>query len=359
MLLFRTLRTADLIELCRSMRYSLGSGLMIFDVMDLLANHGTPRVRAVAADISKELKAGWSLQDALAKQSRTLPPLFISLATVGDESGNLPEVLHELEKYYLLQQKVRREFQEQIAWPMLQFVAAIVVITVLIYVLGILPPMQMNRGKPQYLDPLGLGLVGERGAVIFLGSVCGILLGGFVVYRLLVRLLGRRPVVERLLLAVPGVGPCLLAMAVARFCIAGRLMLETSLSILKTLRLAFMATDNAAFIAIYPAVEASLKQGNSIVSSFVQANLFPQRFLSAVGVGEESGKLPETLRTMGEEYDDEARRRLIWLSRLCGWVVWMGVAVVLITCIFSIFNNVYIKSIENAMPPTRIPGPPK
>jgi type IV pilus assembly protein PilC len=357
MLLFQRLRNTDLIELCRSMRYSLGSGLMLLDVMDILTAQGTPRIRAVAANIGKELRAGWSLQDALNKQGQVLPPLFISLAAVGEESGNLPEVMGELEEYYLFQQKVRREFHEQIAWPILQFVVAVLVITLLIYALGVIQPLSGAGGMPtKPLDPLGLGLTGERGAAIFFGSVCATVVSLFVLYRGLVLLLGRRPLVERVLLAIPAIGPCLKAMAIARFCMAGRLMLETSLSILKTLRLTFAATDNLAFIAVFPTVEASLKRGNSIATSFLRTNLFPQRFLSSVGVGEESGRLPEALRTLGQEYDEEARRRMIWLSRVFGGLVWLGVTAIIITCIFNIFNNVYLKSIESVLPgPGRYP----
>jgi type II secretory pathway component PulF len=233
---------------------------------------------------------------------------------------------------------------------MLQFVAAIGIVTLLIYVMGLLPGVPGPRGDQAKFDPLGLGLVGASGARIFFFTVSGILAGVAVLWLSLKRLLARRATFERVLLATPMVGPCLRALAIARFCLAGRLMLDTSLSILKTLRLAFMATDNAAFVAVFPRVEASLRQGNSIATSFTEARVFPERFLSAVGVGEESGKLPETLRYQANEYDDEARRRLTWLTRLCGWLVWLGVACVILWCIFSIFTNVYLKNVEKFLP---------
>lgn len=345
---FRRLRLAELIELCRSMRFALESGLMLRDVMDMLATRNTRRVRLLAGQISKEIKSGWSLQDALGKQTGVVPPLFVSLVTVGEESGSLPEVLGELEKYYLLQQKLRREFNEQIAWPVLQFVAAILVITLLIYILGIIPKVEGPKGTEQ-LDPLGLGLIGPRGALIFTGYVWGILAGIVLLFLLVRRLLRRRAIIERSLLLLPAVGPCLRAIALTRFCIAARLMLETSLSVLKTLRLAFVATDNAAFIAVSPRVEASLRQGNSITVSFNRGRIFPEKFLSAVGVGEESGRLPEMFRHQGEEYDDEARRRLAWLTRFISWLVWLAVAGVIITCIFQIFLNVYLGNIQRAL----------
>jgi type IV pilus assembly protein PilC len=349
MILFRRLRVAELIELCRSLRYGLGAGLMLREVMDLLAARGTRRVRALAGEIGKQLRSGWSFQDALDKQRRLLPPLFISLVAVGEESGNLPEVFAEMERYYQLQQRLGREFREQIAWPCLQFTAAVVIISLLIYVMGLLPSIQGPRGG-QPIDPLGLGLVGAKGAWTFLGGVCGILAAGAALFLLARRLLRRRAVVERVLLFLPGIGPCLRALALARFCIASRLMFETSLSVLKTLRLAFLATDNPAFIAVSPRVETALRQGNTVTASLERAALFPEKFLSAVGMGEESGRLPEAFRHQGDEYDEEGRRRLTWLTRIGSWLVWLAVAVTIITCVFRIFTTAYLGNIERVMP---------
>lgn len=351
--LFRRLGPTDLIELCRALRFSLSSGIMLREAMELVAERSGPRVRRVAALIARDLKAGWSLPDALQKQQNVLPPLFVSLATVGEESGGLPEVLFELEKYYTLRLKLRRDFNGQIAWPVFQFIIATFVVTFLLYLMGVLP--RADRQEP--LDPLGLGLVGPRGALIFFASVCTGLACLAVLYLVLKRLLQRLALVERLILRVPAVGPCLRALALARFCMAARLMLETSLSVLKTLRLAMLATDNAAFIAAIPQMESSLRRGNSITTSFEQAGRFPPRFLNAVAVGEESGRLPETLLHQGEEYDDEARRRMTWLTSLSAWLVWLAVAVVIIICIFRIFNEAYLKNIERHMPkPGRSPS---
>jgi type IV pilus assembly protein PilC len=343
----RRLPVSALLDLCRSMRYSLGSGIMLRDIMDLLANKGTRQIRPVAAKISKDLKAGWSLQDALNKQEDAFPPLFMALTAVGEETGNLPEVLHELEKYYELQQKLRRDFWGQVSWPVIQFVAAVLVVTMLIYILGIIAEVRHGEAP---LDPLGLGLYGTTGAIIFFGAVTSTVLAATLLFLLVKRLFRRRALVERVLLATPGLGPCLRAITMTRFCVAGRMMLETNLSVFKMLRLAFLATDNAAFTSTIPKVEASLRQGNSITTALTTANVFSERFLAAVAVAEESGRLPESLRFQGDEYDDESRRRLTFLTRVAGSLVWLVVAAIIITCIITIFRTVYLGNIEKVLP---------
>jgi type II secretory pathway component PulF len=100
-----------------------------------------------------------------------------------------------------------------------------------------------------------------------------------------------------------------------------------------------------AFVATFPEVEKSVRQGNSLATSFGKARVFPDRFLSAVAVAEDSGRLPESLRFLSDEYDDETRRRLTWLTRVASFVVWLAVAIVIIIVIFTIFNK-YITMLD-------------
>jgi type II secretory pathway component PulF len=217
-------------------------------------------------------------------------------------------------------------------------VAGILIITGLILVLGWVAETRTDTPKELRFDPIGLG-VGPEAAIRFL-LIVGVTLAGLTALFLLAQyLLRRRAAVERILLALPGIGPTLRAMAMTRFCIAGRLMLETSLSIFKTIRLAFMATDNMAFISAYPTVDASVRQGNTLYTSFSKAGVFTDRFLSAIAIAEESGKLPEALRYLSDEYDDESRRGMAWLTRVASFVVWLAVATLIIVCVFSIFKQ--------------------
>lgn len=348
MFFFRRLSIKDLIDLCRSMRYSLASGLTLRDVMDLLTTNGPPRIRPVAAQISKELKSGWSLQDAIGKQASVFPPIFLALVTVGEESGNLPEVLAELEKYYKVQQKLRREFIDQISWPLIQLVMAVFVIAALIVILDFVS--KLNPGSGAATDPLGFGLTGTEGALKFLGIVFGSAALLITLFFVLKRLLRRRAIVEKVLLRVPAFGPCVRAIAMTRFCVALHLMLETSLSVRKTLRLALVATDNLAFTSGQGAVEAALVRGETITSALSACRVFPSHFLGVVAIAEESGRLPEVLRNQAEEYDEEARRRLSFVNKIFSYGIWLFILGFMAFAVIRIFIEVYVKQIQNNLP---------
>src|SRR5262249_37350998 len=152
---FSRLSLGNLIELCRVLRHYLQSGLSLVEAFRKQAKSGASGVRPVAGRILARLEKGDALEEALKAEKNVFPPLFVTLAVVGEKTGNLPEVIAELEKYYLFRKKLWNQFIGMIAWPVLQFNAAIFVLAGLIFMMGFVAEMT-GGGKP--LDPLGLGL---------------------------------------------------------------------------------------------------------------------------------------------------------------------------------------------------------
>jgi type II secretory pathway component PulF len=331
MLFSSRLPLSSLIDTCRTLRHYLGAGLTMRDVFRQLARKGPRDVQPMARRVLAHVEQGESLEDALAHEKALLPPLFLSLATVGEQTGNLPEIFRELEQYFILQQRLRRQFWSQSFWPIFQFFTAIFVIAGMIYLIGILTP---SGSKP--FDPLGFGLTGTTGAGIFLaialGTVAAVVAGFLVATRLLKQ--GAR--VDAFLLRVPALGPCLRALALTRYCLAQRLTLETGMPIKTAVRLSLSATGNAAFTAAADVVLAGIKRGDELTACLAQARLFPTDFLHMLAVGEERGRLTEILEHQGDYYQEESSRRLTALTQAASWGVWLLTALFIIFLIFRI-----------------------
>ncbi len=110
MLISKRLPLTSLIELwCRVMRHNLSAGLTLRHVFKQQANRGPVGVRPIADRVSQQLQEGESLQDALESEKQYFPPLFTQLVTVGEHSGALPEIFEELENYFAMQLRLRRQ----------------------------------------------------------------------------------------------------------------------------------------------------------------------------------------------------------------------------------------------------------
>lgn len=335
MLLSHKLPLSSLIDLCRSLRHYLRAGLQIPEVFQQQARRGPLPLRPIAERIAQQLLEGNSLKQALEPESEQFPPMFLELASIGEETGMLPEVFAELEKFYIRQQQLRRDFRKQITWPLIQLGLAILTITGLIFILGMLP---QHPNQPHY-DPLGLGLFGFSGVLIFLSVVSLLVGGGIAGFWLLRRSFQTKPGADEVALRVPLLGPCLRTLALGRFCLALRLTTETGMSIVEATRQSLRATGNNAFIDWTDAIQASLHDGQSLTSSLALCDLFPEEFLAVLTVAEESGQLDEVLRHQSEHYDEEASRKLAALTAAAGYGVWILVGAIIIFAIFRLFSS--------------------
>lgn len=334
MLLTRQLPLPSLIEFCRALRHNLGAGISIRRTFRQQAERGPVAVRPVAERIAQELDEGESLEATLKREKGVFPPLFISLVTVGEQTGSLPEVLHELEKYFMLQQRLWRQFLQQISWPMIQFILAPFVIAGMIFFLALLS----SGGTP--FDPLGFGLRGAGGALTFLLSYFGAFGLVIAAYFLLTRTLKQKAAVDDVLLRIPVIGPTLRALALMRFCIALRLTMNTGMPIASALRLSMRGTGNAAFTSREEIVREAVRSGDDLTKALGQAGVFPEDFLNIMANAEEGGRVPEVMQHQAEYYEEESSRRLTILSRAASWGVYFIIACILIFMIMRIAGSI-------------------
>jgi type IV pilus assembly protein PilC len=335
-----------LIEMCRVLRHYLGAGLTLVDVFRQQAKSGPTAVRAVSGRIADRLETGEALEQALKPEEKLFPPLFLSLTSVGERTGMLPEIFSELERYYLRQKKLRNMFIASSTWPIIQFVLAVLVVSFVLFIIGFLSPSP--DGKPAF-DPLGLGLYGASGALIFMSTIFGTVGGLILLYVLSSRWMAGKARVDRMLLTVPVLGGCLQALALARFCLALRLTTETGMSIARALRLSLRATSNSAFEAASPVVEESVKAGDDLTVALARMQLLPPDFLHILEVAEESGKLSDVLEHQYEHYHEESGRRLTALTVLASTLTWLVTAIFIVVMIFRFFLS-YLKLIDSFMP---------
>jgi type IV pilus assembly protein PilC len=331
------LSASELVGLCRTLRHQLAAGLPIVRVLRQQSERGPGAVRALAGRLLVQIESGEAMGAALAREANVLPPLFIAMGPLADETGHLPEVLAELERYYLLEQQLRRRVRSQSILPIVQFVFAVLLIAGLIFILGLIA----GTGKP-LLTFFGLG--GAAGAIAFLAAVIGTLAGVFLAWKAFRGLSRQRAAADRALLRVPVIGTCLEALAMSRLALALQLTLDSGLSIAKGLKLSLRATGNSAFAAAADDVARMLKSGQTLYEALAQARLFSVEFLAIIATAEEAGRVPEAMRQQAEYYHEEAARRLAGLARAATFGLWLLYAAFMIWMIFNI-AGVYFRAL--------------
>jgi type IV pilus assembly protein PilC len=316
---------------CRSLGTTLHAGVPVLKAVSLAGGKtSSTRLKRAMQDISERIKEGEQLSEAMAHQNDLFPALTVDMVRVAEHTGMLPEVFRSLADHYENNLRLKKDFIGQITWPVIQFFAALIIIAMLIWLMGII-----GQG-PNQLDPLGFGLFGFKGAMIWLGGWAAFLSSLFVVYMLVVRSRELAAVLGRMLLKFPVVGPCLEAFAIARFSWAFYLTQEAGMGIDDSLEASLKATSNGAFVAATDRIVQDVENGETLTDSLAGSDLFPAEFVQMVQVGETTGTVPETLNRLSPQFEDQARRSLRNMATAAGWGVWCLVAGFIIFLIFRI-----------------------
>lgn len=330
---------AALTEHCRALRHQTEAGLSLARAMKQQGQKGPRPVRPIAARLAARLEQGDDLADALEDEARYYPPLFLAISRVAEQTGQLPEALRELEKYFELQQTLWRNFIRQITWPTIQLVLAILVIALVIYILGILP------GNTAITV---IGLKGETGVQIFLGGVLAVGVLAVGLYWFTREVLKSGGAVDRLLLGIPYLGGCLEALALARFSLAMAILVEAGVKIHEAVRLSLGATANDAFIDRTTPAVAMLQGGEPLTDALRAQHVFPSDYLDIVETGEVAGREPAVFHKLAEQNHELAERRMHVLAMMAARLVWVLVAIFIIIMIFNLAMQ-YIGALEGVM----------
>jgi type IV pilus assembly protein PilC len=349
MLFDRRIKTKPLSEFLRRMGMSAESGIDIRRALASEVNRAPPSMRAEVESIESDVAVGKSLTQAFNRCGEFFPPLVRELVDVGEQTGHLPEVFKQLAEHYELRMSMRKQFISSITWPMIQFGIALAVFGLLIWISGFITGLTGNK-----TDLLGLGLTGTSGLVAYLLFLAVVAGGIWYLYMSAMRGALWVAPLQRAVYKVPMLGKALRTMAIARFAWTLHLATHTALDVKKCLRLALNSAHHVEFTSQIPQVEAGIQRGDQIHEVLSATGSFPSEFIHAIEVGEDSGRLTESLGIVARQYQDESRRALAILTQFAGYAVWGAVALLIILLIFKLFGN-YVGTINQAVEMT-MPG---
>lgn len=327
-----------LVTWCRAIKFSISAGLPLVKIFRQQAKSGPRPLRAVAADLADKLAAGESFEDALEPHRDRFPPLFVELVAVGEQTGKLEAAFDELDRYYESSLHTQRKFRSQLAYPAIQFLAAVFIIAGLIFILGFIGGGKMSV----------FGLNGAGGAVTFLCLTLGPVLALLMFLKLSADSVRWRAKIEGWLLWLPAWGPALRMFASQRFVVALGMTAEAGLRAEKALTYSFRATANSAFQNGADRAIAVVKRGGEVADAVEASGApFPPDFHPTVVVAEETGSMTEVCDRLANNYREEGERLLKQASQMTAWAIYACVCIMIVIAIFNI-ASIYLGALSGA-----------
>ena len=336
------IRTKQLAQLCRRVGTALQAGMDVRGVMKREADRGPASQRAVIRHVHQAVDRGDALADALTDCGKFFPPLVVAMVSVGEATGKVAESFLRLADHYERGLGLRRMFLAGITWPVIQLVAVIAIVGFLIWIVGVIGSV-----VGETTDVLGFGLTGTSGLLIYLamvGSIVGVL--ALVIWSASRGARWTRPPVA-LMYMTPVLGRALRTLALARCAWTLSMTLDTAMDAKRAVRLALASTAVDHYARHADRVGQSIQEGADIATSLLRTHVFPDDFLDALEVGEQSGRAAESMAALAQQYEQQARAAFTALTVVAGFAVWCTVAAIIIAIIFRL-AFFYINMINRA-----------
>ncbi len=274
-------------------------------------------LKRVVSDLEKQVKDGKMLSEAMQKYSKIFSNLFLSMIKSGESGGVLAEVLYKLAEYQEKEQGLKRKIQSALAYPMVMLVVGVGTVFVMITFfmpkfIRIFENMRQELPMPtKILIALSRFMSTHWYWFIFSFVFIAVLFGRS-------QKSGKRKfLLDMIKLNTPFVKKFVRDSEIAKFCRALGLLLKNGLPVYESLSLATNTLDNEALREpLIKAGEEIIKQGSTLSSSLNKIKVFPSFAVNMIAVGEEGGKLEESLIGIAESYEREVDQSINIMTSL-------------------------------------------
>ena len=292
--------------ICSQLAIELKAGLPLVKSLHLTAeNEPDKRLKGMLNEVAEDVQAGNGLADSLTARAPYLPRTFIETVRAGEESGRLDECFGRLQKYYENSAEVGGKVGSALVYPILLIVVAVVVVAII-----------MIKAVPVFEETftsLGNELPWPTRALIamshFVTDNILIIIGVIAALIIGLTLFGKTKVgshlYARLALKFPGIGQVNRMNAATQFSSTFSTLLSAGIPMVQAARVTSSVVDNILVGEDINRAADGVVEGGRLCDGLKKSKWLPKLLLEMVGVGEETGRMEETLDVVGVYYTRE------------------------------------------------------
>ena len=289
--------------LCSQLAIEMKAGLPLVSSLKLVAeNENDKQLKKILEEVADDVHAGNGLAESFALRGPTLPRTFIETLRAGEESGKLDDSFQRLQKYYEDADSVASKVGSALVYPIMLISVAVVVIAIIM--IFAVPVFAQSFGDNLPLPTKILVAISNfmvNNWMLLAAIIAAIALG--------VILYGKtdtgRHLYARLALTFPGINGINKMNAATQFCSTLSTMLAAGLPLVQSCKITGNVSNN---VLIQEDIEKAVNgviEGNRLADGLKKSKWFPVLLLEMVTVGEETGKLEETLNVVSDYYNKE------------------------------------------------------
>ncbi|PFG10190.1 type II secretion system F family protein [Marinobacter sp. LV10MA510-1] len=296
----------ELIIFCRQM-YSLSkAGVPIIRAIGGLGeSNRNLYFREVLQAVRNDLESGMSMAVSLNAHPKVFGTLFVSMISVGENTGQLDQAFRQLSIYLELERETRKRIKQATRYPLFVLSAMMVGLTVIN--LFVIPAFAKVFAQFHAQLPLPTRIL--IGTSEFFQQYWWLL--GMVVTGVIVAFIKWSETEagalrwDRIKLRLPIVGGLFERIALARFTRTFAMMYRAGVPLLQTLSINSASVGNRYIGQAILSMREGVERGEALTSSAAASGLFTPLVLQMMAVGEETGALDDLFIEVADFYEQE------------------------------------------------------
>lgn len=303
-----SITVTDKVFLTKYLALMLKVGTDLFHAVDILvADFDKPAVKALLLEVRANLEKGQPFYATFIKYPKFFSPVFVNLIKAGEASGNLDQIFEDLSVSLMREQELRNRIRSAMVYPILLFIVAAVILTVLVGVA--IPRIAEVFTSSGFDPPLFSKIVFAVGGVIgrFIWLILLLIAGGVVLvaYAARVSVSGRK-IIAHFAARVPVISGVLKRIALQRFAATLSSLMRAGLPILTALELTADTVGNVDLEAALRRISREgIAKGLTIGDAFRREASFPKVVTNLIAISEKAGHVEDVLKTLADFYESE------------------------------------------------------
>lgn len=302
-------KSTDLVIFTRQLSTMVSAGVPLMRALTTLTEQSeSEKLKVVLEQVTKDIQSGMSLGDAFGKHPKVFGDVYVNMVRAGEAGGILDDILKRLAMQQEKSDSMRKKIKSAMTYPVVLIVITILAFFgMMLFVIPQIGKILLDLGGPNAeLPAITKAMLGISSFMINYWYICiGGIIGLIVLAKWYLATPQGKSQYHHLVLKMPGVGPIIKKIAVARFARTYASLIGAGVSLVEALRVTGDAIGNEVYKeALTKAVE-EVKGGKQLSGALAQANVFPAIVPQMLAVGEETGQTDIILVKVADFYEEE------------------------------------------------------
>lgn len=340
---FQRISNNDIVNFTRQLATMVVAGLSIPDSLTILRTQTqNPLFAQILGEIERSVVGGGNFGDALSRYPQYFSSIYISLIRAGESSGLLDKVLTQLADMLESQKEFRSKVVGALIYPAIVIIAMVVVVIVMMVV--VMPKLtDLYKDFNIELPMTTKLLVSMSNFMIHDWWLLTIIIVGLVFgFRKWRSTDLGRYAIDSIILKVPLFGELQKKLILVEFTKTLSMLIGSGIHILDALHILRGSMGNIVFQDAIDDISKKIEKGFQLGDTFAAHPEFPPIVAQMMKVGEETGKLDDTLFKISVYFQTETESMVKGLTTalepILMVVLGVGVGFIVISVITPIYN---------------------